>query len=129
MTFQQVKEQYIKPPFKYWILPRGFVHGNFLTFNTIREAKAKVEELLLTERVGEYDILNVYVSKDPWRKGYMSAKILSCGKDFEWYRYTDHDFALHTAFFFSDNAVARWNPQKYQKLKEMFEKGRFDKED
>lgn len=128
MTFQQVKEQFIKPPFKYWILPQGHIRGDFYTFSTIRAAKAKVEELSLKNGCA-YDILNVYLSQDLYRKGYMSTRILSYDKKCGWFRLTGTLDALHTAFYFTDIAIERWNPKLYQKLKENYEKGKYDNMD
>lgn len=115
LTFQEALEQLIKPPFKYWILPHGMVHGSFYTFNTLREAKIKVEELIL-ERGGAYEIMNVWLSKDPYRKGYMSNKILSCERDLCWHR-SFSECSLHTAFYFRETAIERWNPEMYKKIK------------
>lgn len=129
MTFQELKERRIKPPFKYWIMPDSFYRGDFHTFNTIRDAKAKVEELFL-ESGKDYYIMNVWYSKNPCRKGYVSSRILGYDKILGWYKSsTDIDLTLHTAFFFDDFAVSRWNPALYEKLKADWRSGKYDKEE
>lgn len=126
MTFQEIKEQYIKPPFKYWVLPHGCYRGSFYTFNTIREAKTKAEELFL-QNGADYWVMNVWHSKNPERKGYMSSRILAYDKDIGWFKIiTDQDLTLHTAFFFDDFAVRKWNPALYDKLKTDWKSGKYD---
>ena len=124
MTFQRVLENYMKPPFKYFIVPRGFITGDFYYFNSLAKAKAKAEELAMKHKQ-TMEILNVFKSTDKYRSGWMSNKILYLDHhDFEW-SYYEGSFCLHTAFFFTESAICNWNRRKFSSLKRKWKKGKF----
>lgn len=120
MTNARAIEMFIKPNFKYFLLPFGStcIHSGY-TFNTIREAKVCAEKQWL-EKGKRYDILNVYYCdrESDFGGGWRSKKILWMDeKDCSWHRYLD-TYDLHTAFFFSydEHTISQWNHETWKRL-------------
>lgn len=120
MTNARAIEMFIKPNFKYFLMPFGFscVHSTY-TFNSIRESKVFAEKLWL-EKKERYDIFNVYYrdEKSDFGGGWRSKRILRMNKnDCSWNSDLDN-YDLHTAYFFSydKHTISQWDHETWKKL-------------
>ena len=120
MTNARAIEMFIKPNFKYFLMPFGYtcVHSTY-TFNSISKAKAFAEKLWL-EKKKRCDIFNVYYrdKESDFGGGWRSNKILRLDEndgswDSDW-----SDYDLHTAFFFSydEYTISQWDNSTWKKL-------------
>lgn len=120
MTNARAIEMFIKPNFKYFLMPFGCtcVHSAY-TFNSISKAKAFAEKLWL-EKKERYDIFSVYYrdEESDFGGGWRSKRILRMNKnDCSWNSDLDN-YDLHTAFFFSydEHTISQWDNITWKKL-------------
>lgn len=120
MTNARAIEMFIKPNFKYFLLPFGFscVHSAY-TFNSVRDAKILAERLWL-EKKELYDIFNVYYrdEESDFGGGWRSKRIFRMNKhDCSWDSDLDN-YDLHTAYFFSydEHVISQWEYETWKKL-------------
>ena len=120
MTNTRAIEMFIKPNFKYFLIPFGYpwVRSTY-TFNSLREAKAYAEKLWL-EKKERYAIFNVYYrdEESDFGGGWRSKRIFRLNKkDCSWNHDLDN-YDIHTAFLFGydKHTISQWDSRNWHKL-------------